>query len=146
MIVLAVALVGAVLFLGLSGGEDGTTGAGSSAPSEPPAATAEPEPPTPDEFCADFRVFADASNAAVASPTADTGEALVEAARSLLEMPTPLGMTDGARASLDQLVAGSLDVVAEVPGVTVDVAPDPAYAAEPDLPAFDEYLLTTCPA
>jgi len=55
-------------------------------------------------------------------------------------------MTDGARAALDQLVAGSLAGAEGIDGVTVDTAPDPAYDAQPDQGALDEYLQDSCPA
>lgn len=143
VVALVAAVLAAVLLVGIGGAGDDP--AASPAPGSSASGTAPVEPaPTerlPADFCADFLVFVEASTQHTASPDDRTGDTLVAAARTLLEMPSPLGMTPGARASLDQLVAATLEGVEDA-----DVAPDPTYAAEPDQQAFDEYLRATCPA
>ncbi|GAA5155492.1 hypothetical protein GCM10023340_40920 [Nocardioides marinquilinus] len=146
-----VALV-VVLVLVLGGGADdgGGGGGGGAAPGDAaPDASGSPSPtattttstaPTsPDQFCIAFRAFAEASNNLVATPTDPAAQdTLREAGRTLLDLPTPLGLSAGGEVSLEQLVAGSLA------GIGEDVELDPGV--EPDQKALDSYLATTCPA
>lgn len=140
------ALVAAVLLVGFGGDDDGSPGdvgaAGTGPAAEP---SAPPTEVTPDQFCLSFAAFADANSFFLAEPGPETGRTLLDAARTLLEMPTPLDMPPGARTSHDQLVAGTLEQLEDV-DVPVDTAPDPANDAEPDQEAFDAYLQATCPA
>lgn len=115
-------------------------------PAASPAVTKPVSTPTAEEFCATFLDFVDASSSFTAEVDRATGEALVDAARTMFETPSPVDMTDGARAGIDQLVEGALSGVSAVPEVDVDTAPDPANAAEPDLAEMDAYLQDTCPA
>lgn len=107
------------------------------------------DPPTQvtaDEYCDEFLNFVDASAEFSATLDAPSGEALVEAARTMFELPSPIEMTGPARAAMDQLVEGTLAQLTTVPEVSVDTAPDPQYDAEPDSTELDLYLQDTCPA
>ncbi len=137
--VTALALAAALL-TGCSSGDD------VAAPTPTPTASTPAPTPTAEEFCTSFLDFADASSSFTAEVDQATGEALVDAAATMFEMPTPAAMTDGARAALDQLVEGALAGLSAVPEVDVDTAPDPANAAEPDLEEMDAYLQDACPA
>lgn|GEM_PF-2456112 len=150
--ILVLAVVGAALSVGIGAGTGSddpassatTTGRASPSPSATPSAA--PAEVTPDQFCAAFLTFVDANSQFSSQLDAASGEDLVDVARSMFALPTPLGMSPGARTSLDQLVAGTLVQLASVPEVTVDAAPDPANDADPDQAAFDAYLQATCPA
>ncbi len=154
VVALVVAVIGAALFVGFGGGSsDRPEAAGvtaSPSPSSSPSVPAVPAVPaevTPDQFCSAFLTFVDANSEFTSRLDAASGEDLVDVARSMFTLPTPIGMSPGARVSLDQLVAGTLPQVADtVPEVTIDAAPDPAYDAEPDQAAFDAYLQASCPA
>ncbi len=115
-------------------------------PSATAPADATPAEETPEDFCVTFLAFVDASSEFSARLDDDSGRALVEAARTMFEMPTPTAMTPGARVSLDQLVQGTLPQVTDVTDVEVDTAPDPANGGRADPAAFDAYLQDTCPA
>ena len=146
--VLVLAVVGAALSVGIGAGagSDDPESSTSAAPASP-TPTATPAEVTPEQFCAAFLTFVDANSEFTSRLDAASGEDLVAVARSMFALPTPLGMSPGARASLDQLVAGTLPQVSQtVPEVTVDASPDPANDAEPDQAAFDAYLQATCPA
>ena len=151
VVALVVAVIGAALFVGFGGGSSDRPGAAgvtaSPSPSSSPSAPAVPAEVTPDQFCSAFLTFVDANSEFTSRLDAASGEDLVDVARSMFALPTPIGMSPGARVSLDQLVAGTLPQVADtVPEVTIDAAPDPAYDAEPDQAAFDAYLQASCPA
>lgn len=151
LVVLAVALVATVMFVGLASPDDASdqSSPAAPAPSTPaPSATTTGAPTevTPDEFCERFLMFVDANSAVTSSPDTESGQTLLEIARTMLEMPNPIGMSPGARVSLDMLVEGTLAQLEDVPGVTVDAAPDPANAGEPNPAEFDAYLEATCPA
>lgn len=117
-----------------------TSASSSAAPSSQPAEE------TPDEFCDSFLSFVDANSEFASRLDATSGQALVDSARMMFAMPTPIAMTSGARVSLDELVQGTLAQLESVPEVTVDVAPDPANAGRADPAEFDAYLQDTCPA
>ena len=143
---LAAGALAAVALTGCGGGE---TDAAPATPAPTASASTVPGPTaeeTPEEFCEVFLDFVDASAQFTGAQDTATGETLVDTARTLYEMPTPIAMTAGARAALDQLVTGSLIGVAAVPDVEVDTAPDPANDAEPDPTEMDAYLQDVCPA
>ena len=89
-----VALV-VVLVLVVGGGTDDADD--DAAPSATPSPSATTTAPTsPDDFCVAFRAFAEASNNLVAFPDdPDAQDRLREAGRALLDLPTPLGLSDG---------------------------------------------------
>lgn len=129
-----VAAVVAVVFVLQVGGGDTSQEAGPTAarPTSTPAVS------TPQEFCAAFRAFADAHGSLVSSGSG-AGEQLVAAARSLVELGRPMGLSEGGWVSLLELVNGS---VAAVPSATPFAVPSPGT---PDPSGMDAYLLEACP-
>ncbi len=142
----AVALIAATSFVGCSADDEPSTAGEPAAAATPTPQPSSPAEIAPDEFCDLFLTFVDANSEFSAKVDEVSGRVLLDAARTMFELPTPTGMSPGARVSLDELVAGTLDQLSEVPSVEVDTAPDPANAGEADPGAFDAYLQDTCPA
>ena len=150
-VLLGLALIGTVLVASLGSDQDSASPSGpddvvAGTPTPTRTAPSAPVEVTPDEFCARFLTFVDANSTFAADLDEASGRALVEASRSMDEISTPRGMTDGARAALDQLVEGTLSQLSSVPEVEVDPAPIATGPAEPDPAALDRYLQAVCPA
>lgn len=141
LLALVAAVVVAVLVLQEAHEQPRPPAAGPATPTTP--ADSPTDAPSPDQFCAAFRTFADRHANHSALLDQRSGEQLVAAADALVALGRPIGLPMGGWLSLIDLVNGT---IAEMQDVEPHPTPDDAGDLAPDTSQLDVYLAAACPA